>query len=148
MPTSQFASPYRTHSCGELRATDAGREARLAGWVHRRRDQGGLIFIDLRDRHGITQIVVDKADSPEAHEQASRVRTEFVVTVIGKVAKRLEGTVNKRLATGEIELQATDLTILNESKTPPFYVNEPDAVIDDAWPDVKTALERRISAAR
>ena len=132
MPTSQFASPYRTHSCGELRATDAGREARLAGWVHRRRDQGGLIFIDLRDRHGITQIVVDKADSPEAHEQASRVRTEFVVTVIGKVAKRLEGTVNKRLATGEIELQATDLTILNESKTPPFYVNEPDAVIDEA----------------
>jgi aspartyl-tRNA synthetase len=132
MPTSQFASPYRTHSCGELRASDAGREARLSGWVHRRRDQGGLIFIDLRDRHGITQIVVDKADSPEAHEQASRVRTEFVVTVVGKVAKRLEGTINKRLATGEIELQTTELTILNESKTPPFYVNEPEAVIDEA----------------
>jgi aspartyl-tRNA synthetase len=132
MPTSQFASPYRTHSCGELRASDAGREARLSGWVHRRRDQGGLIFIDLRDRHGITQIVVDKADSPEAHEQASRVRTEFVVTVVGNVAKRLEGTINKRLATGEIELQTTVLTILNESKTPPFYVNEPEAVIDEA----------------
>jgi len=132
MPTSLFASPYRTHSCGELRASDAGLEARLSGWVHRRRDQGGLIFIDLRDRHGITQIVVDKADAPQAHEQASRVRTEFVVTVVGLVAKRLEGTENKRLATGEVEVQATSLAILNEAKTPPFYINEPDAPIDEA----------------
>jgi aspartyl-tRNA synthetase len=132
MPTSLFASPYRTHSCGELRASDAGIEARLSGWVHRRRDQGGLIFIDLRDRHGITQIVVDKADAPQAHEQASRVRTEFVVTVVGVVAKRLEGTENRRLATGEVEVQATSLEILNEAKTPPFYINEPDAPIDEA----------------
>jgi len=132
MPPSLYASPYRTHSCGELRSSDAGREARLSGWVHRRRDQGGLIFIDLRDRHGITQIVIDKADSADAHEQASRVRTEFVVAVAGLVAKRLPGTENRRLATGEIELQATALTILNESKTPPFYVNEPDAPIDEA----------------
>jgi aspartyl-tRNA synthetase len=132
MPTSLYASPYRTHSCGELRASDAEREARLSGWVHRRRDQGGLIFIDLRDRYGITQLVVDKNDAPEAHEQASRVRTEFVVTVVGKVAKRLPGTENKRLATGEVELQTTELMILNESKTPPFYVNEPDAPIDEA----------------
>jgi len=132
MPTSLYASPYRTHSCGELRATDAGIEARLSGWVHRRRDQGGLIFIDLRDRHGITQIVVDKADAPEAHEQASRVRTEFVVTVLGIVAKRLEGTENRRLATGDVEVQATSLAILNEAKTPPFYINEPDAPIDEA----------------
>jgi aspartyl-tRNA synthetase len=132
MPTSLYASPYRTHSCGELRVADAGLEARLSGWVHRRRDQGGLIFIDLRDRHGITQIVVDKADAPEAHEQASRVRTEFVVTVVGVVAKRLEGTENRRLATGEVEVQATSLEILNEAKTPPFYINEPDAPIDEA----------------
>lgn len=132
MPPSLYASPYRTHSCGELRASDAGRDARLAGWVHRRRDQGGLIFIDLRDRHGITQIVIDQADSAAAHEQASRVRTEFVVTVAGLVATRLPGTENKRLATGEIELRATELTILNESNTPPFYVNEPDAPIDEA----------------
>jgi aspartyl-tRNA synthetase len=130
--TSLLESPYRTHSCGELRASDAEREARLSGWVHRRRDQGGLIFIDLRDRYGITQIVVDKNDAPAAHEQASRVRTEFVVTVAGSVAKRLPGTENKRLATGAVELQATELTILNESKTPPFYVNEPDAPIDEA----------------
>src|SRR6185369_726437 len=131
MPT-QFASPYRTHTCGELRASDAGSEALLSGWVNRRRDQGGLIFLDLRDRYGITQVVVDQADSPAAHEAASRVRNEFVVTVAGTVTKRLTGTENKRLATGEIELQATELSILNESKTPPFYVNEPDAPIDEA----------------
>jgi aspartyl-tRNA synthetase len=132
MPPSLFSSPYRTHSCGELRASDAGTDARLSGWVNRRRDQGGLIFLDLRDRHGITQVVIDKADAPAAHAAASRVRTEFVVTVGGKVSKRLEGTQNKRLATGEIEVQATEVAILNESKTPPFYVNEPDAPIDEA----------------
>jgi aspartyl-tRNA synthetase len=129
---SLYASPYRTHSCGELRADDAGRTARLSGWVHRRRDQGGLIFLDLRDRHGITQVVIDKNDAPEAHANGSRVRTEFVVSVEGTVAKRLPGTENKRLATGEVELQATGLQILNEAKTPPFYVNDPDAQIDEA----------------
>ena len=132
MPPSRFASTYRTHSCGELRAADAGREARLSGWVHRRRDHGQLIFLDLRDRYGVTQVVIDGADAPDAHAVASRVRPEFVVTAVGNVAKRLEGTENKRLETGEIELQATELTILNESKTPPFYVNEPDAPIDEA----------------
>jgi aspartyl-tRNA synthetase len=132
MPPSPFASPYRTHSCGELRASDAGREARLSGWVHRRRDHGQLIFLDLRDRHGLTQVVIDGADAPEAHAVASRVRSEFVITAVGMVAKRLEGTENTRLATGEIELQTTELTILNEAKTPPFYINEPEAVIDEA----------------
>ncbi len=131
-PSSTFASPYRTHTAGELRAADAGTEARLAGWVNRRRDQGGLIFLDIRDRHGITQVVIDRADSPEAHETASRVRSEFVVAVTGEVAKRLPGTENAKLPTGEIELQATSLEILNESKTPPFYVNDPDAQIDEA----------------
>jgi aspartyl-tRNA synthetase len=129
---SQYASPYRTHTNGELRASDAGSTARLAGWVNRRRDQGGLIFLDLRDRHGITQVVIDRTDAPAAHEIASRVRTEFVVTVAGMVVKRQPGTENKRLATGEIELQATDVRILNESKTPPFYVNDPEAVIDES----------------
>jgi aspartyl-tRNA synthetase len=131
MPT-QFASPYRTHTCGELRASDAGTEATLSGWVNRRRDQGGLIFLDLRDRDGITQVVIDRTDASAAHDAASQVRGEFVVTVVGHVAKRLEGTENKRLPTGEIELQATGLTILNEAKTPPFYVNDPDAQIDES----------------
>ena len=132
MPPSTFISPYRTHSCGELRASDAGTEVRLAGWVNRRRDQGGLIFLDLRDRHGITQVVIDRTDSAAAHEGASKVRTEFVVTVAGRVDKRVAGTENQRLVTGEIEVQATELTILNDAKTPPFYVNDPDAQIDES----------------
>ena len=131
-PSSLFASAYRTHTCGELRASDAGREVRLSGWVNRRRDQGGLIFLDLRDRHGITQVVVDRTDAPDAHETGSLVRTEFVVSVVGSVAKRLPGTENSKLETGEIEVQATGVEILNESKTPPFYVNDPDAQVDES----------------
>jgi len=126
-----LATPYRTHTCGELRAGDAGTDARLAGWVHRRRDHGQLIFLDLRDRHGITQVVVDRTDAPEAHAAASRIRNEFVVAVEGEVAPRLAGTENPRLPTGAIELRAIRVEILNEARTPPFYVNEPDAPIDE-----------------
>ena len=127
-----LSSSYRSHSCGQLRAADAGRPARLSGWVHRRRDHGQLIFLDLRDRHGITQVVVDETQAPEAHAVAARARNEFVVMVEGEVAERLPGTENAKLATGAIELRAATFTILNESKTPPFYVNEPDATIDEA----------------
>jgi aspartyl-tRNA synthetase len=127
-----LATPYRTHTCGELRASDAGSPARLAGWVHRRRDHGQLIFLDVRDRHGITQVVIDKADAPAAHDQASRVRPEFVVSVAGTVALRLAGTENPKLPTGAIELQATTVDILSEAKTPPFYINEPDAPVDES----------------
>jgi aspartyl-tRNA synthetase len=131
-PVDPLATPYRTHTCGALRASDAGAKARLAGWVHRRRDHGQLIFLDLRDRHGITQVVVDRTDDPEAHAVASRLRNEFVVTVAGDVAPRLPGTENDRLPTGAIELRARDVRILSESKTPPFYINEPDAPIDES----------------
>jgi aspartyl-tRNA synthetase len=132
-PTPSLATPYRTHTCGQLRVADAGTDARLAGWVHRRRDYGGLIFIDLRDRHGITQVVIDGEDAPaEVLEVAGRVRPEFVLSVVGEVAPRLGGTENPKLATGDIELRATELTILSESKTPPFYINEPDAAIDES----------------
>ncbi|MCI0345760.1 MAG: aspartate--tRNA ligase, partial [Chloroflexi bacterium] len=127
-----LATPYRTHTCGELRPSDAGAEAKLSGWVHRRRDHGQLIFLDLRDRHGLTQVVVDGTDAPDAHAVASRIRSEFVVTVAGRVEKRLEGTENAKLPTGGIELQARSLEILSEAKTPPFYINEPDATIDEA----------------
>ncbi len=130
-PTASLATPYRSHTAGQLRATDAGSKASLAGWIHRRRDHGQLIFLDLRDRHGITQIVIDKADAPEAHVTASRVRNEFVVAVSGTVAKRQPGTENRKLPTGDIELQATDVRILSEAKTPPFYINEPDAPVDE-----------------
>ncbi len=129
--TPSLATPYRTHTCGQLRAADAGAEARLAGWVHRRRDHGQLIFLDLRDRHGITQVVIDKADAPDAHEIASRIRPEFVVSVAGTIAPRLPGTENTKLPTGAIELQATAIDILSEAKTPPFYINEPDAPVDE-----------------
>jgi aspartyl-tRNA synthetase len=130
-PVPSLATPYRSHTCGQLRAADAGSPARLAGWVHRRRDHGQLIFLDLRDRHGITQVVIDRTDAPEAHETASRVRSEFVVMAAGEVARRLPGTENPRLPTGEIELRATEVTILSEAKTPPFYINEPDAPVDE-----------------
>ena len=131
-PTPSLATPYRTHTGGQLRVADAGTDARLAGWVHRRRDYGGLIFIDLRDRHGITQVVVDATDAPaEVREAASRVRPEFVISVLGEVAPRPAGTENPRLPTGEIELRATELKILSEARTPPFYINEPDAAIDE-----------------
>ncbi|HEY8438179.1 MAG TPA: aspartate--tRNA ligase [Candidatus Limnocylindrales bacterium] len=131
-PADRLATPYRTHTCGALRPSDAGTTARLSGWVHRRRDHGQLIFLDLRDRHGITQVVVDRTDQPDAHAAASRVRSEYVVTVEGDVAPRLPGTENGRLPTGAIELRARAVTILSESKTPPFYVNEPDAPIDES----------------
>jgi aspartyl-tRNA synthetase len=131
-PGDRLATPYRTHTCGALRATDAGADARLSGWVHRRRDHGQLIFLDVRDRHGITQVVIDKTDQPEAHATASRLRSEYVVTVEGEVAPRLPGTENPRLPTGAIELRAREVRILSESKTPPFYVNEPDAPIEES----------------
>jgi aspartyl-tRNA synthetase len=131
-PPHSLATPYRTHTNGELRASDAGADARLAGWVHRRRDHGQLIFLDLRDRHGLTQIVIDQTDAPAAHEVASRIRPEFVVTVRGEVARRVPGTENAKLPTGDIELRATDVEILSEAKTPPFYINDPDAPVDEA----------------
>jgi aspartyl-tRNA synthetase len=131
-PTPSLATPYRTHTCGQLRASDAGAAAKLAGWVHRRRDLGHLVFLDVRDRHGITQVVIDRTEQPEAHAIASRVRTEFVVTIGGEVARRLAGTENPKLPTGEVELRASAVTILSEALTPPFPVNEPDAQIDES----------------
>ena len=127
-----LATPYRDVTCGELGATDAGREIRIAGWVHRRRDYGGLIFIDLRDRYGLTQIVINEAEAPEAAAVAAKVRGEFVLGITGKVAKRLPGTENAKLATGQIEVQVATVEILNEALTPPFYINEPDAPVDES----------------
>jgi len=110
----------RTHTCGALRATDAGSKAVLMGWVNRRRDLGNLLFIDVRDRTGMTQIVFDKESNPALHEKAGELRNEYVIAAIGTVKKRDANTVNKNIATGEVELVATELRILNESKQPPF----------------------------
>ncbi|MBI2958024.1 MAG: aspartate--tRNA ligase [Chloroflexi bacterium] len=120
----------KTKSCGQLTRLDAGAGVTLAGWVHRRRDHGGLIFIDLRDRDGITQVVFNPATSGEAHRTAEKLRPEFVVQVKGTVSIRPEGTENKALPTGEIEVVASTLSILNSSKVPPFYINE-DVEVDE-----------------
>ena len=114
----------RTHYCGELRLADAGESARLTGWVSRRRDHGGVIFIDLRDRTGITQVVFDPIIDPEAHRAAGAIRNEFVLSVSGKVRERGEGLVNPNLLTGEIELATDELEILNVARTPPFSVED------------------------
>lgn len=115
---------YRSHTCGELRAEHIGQEVLLAGWVHRRRDHGPLIFIDLRDRYGITQIVFDSADSPAAHAVASDARVEYVLQVRGRVVQRPEEAYNPDIATGMIEVHATEATVLNPAKTPPLYINK------------------------
>ncbi len=117
----------RTHTCGELRASDAGKTVTLMGWVNRRRDHGNLIFLDLRDRYGITQIVLDKEISPEGHPKAEHVRPEYVVAAIGKVRSRGADAINPKMPTGEIEIAATELLVLNDSKVPPFSPAE-DAI--------------------
>ena len=114
----------RTHTCGALRKSDVGREAALTGWVASRRDHGGLVFIDLRDRYGITQVVFNPAYGKELHEKAGELRAEFVVAVRGEVRDRPPGTVNPRLPTGEIELYASELDILNRSEVPPFEIED------------------------
>ena len=114
----------KTHGCGDLRIEDADCEVTLAGWVHRRRDHGGLIFIDLRDRSGLAQVVFNPDTSPDAHGLASNFRNEWVVKIKGKVAPRPKGTENPQLPTGEIEVIALETQVLNPSKTPPFYINE------------------------
>jgi len=114
----------RSHNCGELRKGHVGTEVSLAGWVDRRRDHGELIFIDLRQRDGIVQVVFNPQVSRQCHKIASQVRNEYVVRVRGKVAQRPPGTENPRLPTGEIEVIADSAEILNQSKTPPFYINE------------------------
>ena len=126
----------RTHSCGELRASDAGREVVLMGWVAVRRDFGPLTFVDLRDRDGLTQIVFDAEDAPEAHARAKEVRGEYVVAVRGRVEARDESARNPKLPTGEVEVRALEVLVLNEARTPPFQL--------DAAPEKLAAEETRL----
>ncbi len=121
----------RTHSCGELRRTDAGANVVLMGWVHRRRDSGGLIFIHLRDRYGITQLVFDESKNPTAHRRAQELGSEFVIAVEGIVKLRSKETVNPNIATGEVEVAVSKLWILNESRTPPFPLEDEVDVKED-----------------
>lgn len=114
----------RTHTCGQLRAGDIGKKATLNGWVDVRRDLGGVVFIDLRDRYGKTQVVFNPKHSPEAFKTADRLRNEFVLSVSGNVERRPKGTENSALPTGEIDVMADELTILTKSETPPFPVED------------------------
>src|SRR3569833_494009 len=114
----------RTHSCGELRTTDAGAKVILMGWVHRRRDLGGVIFIHLRDRYGITQLVFDESKNREAHLRAQELGSEFLVAVEGDVALRSADTVNPNIATGEVEVAVSKIWILNTSRTPPLPLED------------------------
>lgn len=120
----QLGEWRKTFDCNTLRAEHVGAEAVLMGWVQRRRDHGGLIFVDLRDREGITQVVFDPQIAGEAHERAGGIRNEFVIAARGKTRFRPEGMANPKLPTGEIEVAATELRILNASKTPPFLVED------------------------
>jgi aspartyl-tRNA synthetase len=130
---SGFTAPH----CGSLRATDEGKEVELFGWVARRRDQGGLIFIDLRDRWGSVQVVFNQSTAPQAHAKASDLRSEYVVRVTGAVARRRPGAENPRLATGEVEVVASDIEVLSASETTPFPIEDLEE------PDEKTRLEYR-----
>ena len=120
----------KTHSCGELRADHIGQTVTLAGWVNRRRDMGGVIFIDLRDRDGKTQVVVNAGRSQEAFNLAQQVRSEYVLQVTGEVSRRPEGLENPGLDTGDIEVLADSVTVLNPAKTPPFLIDR-DEVVDE-----------------
>ena len=122
---------FKTHSCGNLRSEHVGMDVTLAGWVHLRRDFGGVIFIVLRDRAGLVQVVVSADVSAEAQQRASEVRSEYVVQVKGTVRRRPDDQVNPDWPTGEIEVHAHDLQILSEAKTPPFYIYD-DAPVDEA----------------
>jgi len=119
---------YKTNTCGELRITDEGQEITLAGWVNRRRDHGGVIFIDLRDRSGYVQVVFNPDISPQAHQLAEPLRIEWVIQVTGIVRKRPEGMENVNLPTGEIEIEVHDISVLNQAKTPPFPINKEEEV--------------------
>src|ERR1700674_2757106 len=132
VPLDFLGDLKRTHSCGQLRLSDAGSRALLMGWVHRRRDLGGVIFIHLRDREGVTQAVFHTDSDATVHEKAGLLRSEYVVAIEGLVALRTPETVNSNIATGEVEVVADRIWILNESRTPPFPMEDHVDVKEDA----------------
>jgi len=125
----QLGSLARTHTCGALRPSDVGAQVVLLGWVHRIRDLGALVFLDVRDRHGLTQVVIEQNDP--LLEKAKRLRSEFVVAVLGTVERRSAETVNTAVPTGEVEVRVSDLRVLNEARTPPFSIAEDQNVSEE-----------------
>lgn len=122
--SDKLGNMRRTHTCCELNADDVGTEVVLMGWVQRRRDHGGVIFVDLRDREGITQVVFNPEVNPKVHDKAHVLRSEYVIGIRGKVEKRIEGMTNPKLKTGEIEVFATELKLFNAAETPPFMIED------------------------
>ena len=142
---------YRTHHCNQLRKSDTGQTTTLCGWVNSRRDHGGVIFIDLRDREGLTQVVFRPEENPQVSEASHGLRSEDVIQITGKVAARLAGTENPKLATGEIEIIATELKVLNKADVPPFPLDDPkvneDLRMEYRYLDLRTARMQRESAS-
>ena len=123
---------FRTHTCGQLRKSDVGQEVKLAGWVSVYRDHGKLVFIDLRDRDGLTQLVFDIDEcGQQTHDIARAARSEWVISITGKVTARGEGLTNPKLATGEIEVRVKSLDVLSQSPTPPFELSEAEKVHEE-----------------
>jgi len=137
-----MAGLRRSHSCGALGAEQTEDEVVLAGWVHRRRDHGGVIFIDLRDRDGVVQVVFRPEVAPQAHARAHEIRSEWVIAIKGRVERRSDDTINRDMATGEIEVAASELRILNSATPPPFPID------DDAEIAENVRLEHRIHDLR
>jgi aspartyl-tRNA synthetase len=125
----QLGTLARTHTCGALRLADVGKDVVLLGWVHRVRDLGALLFVDVRDRHGLTQVIVEGQEA--LLDRAKRLRSEFVVAILGKVERRSPETVNLNVPTGEVEVRATEVRVLNEAKTPPFSIAEDQNVSEE-----------------
>jgi aspartyl-tRNA synthetase len=132
VPLDFLGNLRRTHNCGELRAADAGKRAILMGWVHRRRDLGGVIFIHLRDREGVTQLVFEESGNAEIHAKAELLASEYVIAAEGVIAKRSADTINPAIPSGEVEMVVEKLWILNESRTPPFPMEDTVDVKEDA----------------
>ena len=135
----------RTHFCGELRKEDSGSEVTLMGWVRRRRDHGGLIFVDLRDRYGITQVVFNPQMPDELFNLAEKLSVEDVLKITGKVGERPEGTLNPNLDTGEIEVNAKFLELLSEAETPPFEIKEEVEASEDLRLEYRYLDLRRVN---
>jgi len=129
---------YKSHTCGDLRSAHAGQKVTLAGWVHRRRDHGGVVFVDLRDRFGLVQIVFNPDLSDETLDLVANIRSEWVIQVTGTVQKRPEGMVNPKMPSGEIEVIASDIKVLNPAKSVPFVLSD-----DEKLPEENIRLRYR-----
>ncbi len=133
-----MATLRRSHTCGALTPEHVGTEVIVAGWAHRRRDHGGVIFVDLRDSSGVVQVVFRPEESAESHERAGEIRSEYVILVRGKVARRSEETINPKMQTGEIEVVVSEIRLLNRATPPPMAIEDDPGVDSPPSVDIRT----------